>query len=840
MLFEDLLKTVVKKEEPKVMVAHEKLFALALKSSEEKKEYISPQEYIKRNCEIYAQEEHKPAELVHPNSPSLWTEPIAQPIFNYFNRPMQNGPIQYTPYQQQMIGNMNNHINQRGPWRMNYVLSQAGPMNHPDQPNSRKWIDRYSQQMERDLNDPVKIGLPYYGGPIRYTGFGPNFVPADPNSIKTDADLEDQNYFRLKRINEEDIANRDKKSSIRSLNENRPSRSTRLSNEEAEAMKQIRMSKSTPSINPKFLDYNYVSKSGEGYWSLGKAQQDLVTDIDMSHLVNPQERAYIHAAALKGYNTARPLGSDLRQNPLDDSEEDQEYEQAGYEEYMRHRYGFVPTYNGYFGGSGYTDENGLPTRWFDDGKYYRLTKEDYEKGRFAHARLIFEGDDIKEEIKPVKQKKPLVRKVRLIMVDSSGNITDVYASELKRYMNKDELEEYIKSHNAEKDKEDALEAKRKNIPTEKEQYLGDDSFFLARELSRYNEYLANMLLWYRANATDRDYQTLITKCRQQLTLYRNEDPFASIKAGVINAGRKVVIIDPKPTSDEEIERLIADEKKRADKFYDELIQSGMSSYKAKKIAYVELNALAKCTTLKEKIVALRSLRNFKVISDDKDLALKLVDEIKKLMSPLNMENFSTYIVYKEISRLGRSKESFADPLDRFDELYDKWWNIPRRKPETEKDYEKMYRTRMYELESQMLDEFSRNKLPDDYFLNMRNQAFNREVKRLENLCKDKDGNPLPFYQSFANLRQDWLESQLDQAARDENGPTVIMNRIIEHNLPNFRTQFNPMRYDRTGVPVQFQMNPSMVPIFNNPGLYENKQQMFINSMFHKRQLGGVL
>ena len=110
--------------------------------------------------------------LGHPNDPSHWIERPKPKIAYYLQytptnpQPMQqpyyNARQQYymTPEQQMAINNTAFYMRNRGPWSMNYVVNKAGPMTHPSQQRTRKWVDEYAQKMEKDLNDPVKLSQP--------------------------------------------------------------------------------------------------------------------------------------------------------------------------------------------------------------------------------------------------------------------------------------------------------------------------------------------------------------------------------------------------------------------------------------------------------------------------------------------------------------------------------------------------------------------------------------------------------------------------------------------------------------------------------------------------------
>lgn len=796
--------------------------------------------------------------LTHPNDPQKWVEkPIQKPIYylqytHENNNNPNTGITCYNPYysfqQQNAIANTAQYMRSRGPWSMNYVVNKAGPISHPDQQRTRSWINDFSKNMEKDLNDPVKMSMPYCKKKENNVQkiFGDGFVPAREGMIKSDADLEDNNYYRLKNNMEkisESLNTENKK--VHALSDNKDTTShknkrVKKTPEEIEAMRSIRKSKTTPSINPRFLDYNFVGKSGEGYWSLGKAQEQAKAFND-SNLMSPDERAYAKAASLKGYNRACEIGSDLSTNPLDDSEESEEYENAGYEQYMRMKYGYIPTYSGsYFGGYGYTDSYGLPTRWFDDhGKCYIPTSTDYKKGRVLEFSIVDEKDDSKNICDSDKEPDKFEFQLIFSSTDNEGimHIKSIYDFTKNRELNKDELIEEIKAQNARKDFEDALYAKRKNILTEKEQYLSDDSYFVAKEISRYNEHLANVLLWYKENAIERDYKLLLSKCRDQLILYRNEDRFALVKAGVIVAGDKLINVNPKPTNEDEIKDLLKKEEIRANKFEKELISSGINERKAYKTAYKQIIAISKCKSLDEIIETLRSIRNLQVIPKEKDLAMKIVDKIYSMISDMRKDQIANYELFKKI-RIGKyPKSKLADPHDDFDKQYDEWWNSVTNDYTTDNDYSDKYSERMILLNQQRLDWIANNSVSNEYLFNVGMKKYNDFIA---STCRDKDGKELPLFEKMNNvIQKDMEDSVAEYARKGEDIYRLLKPKSVIGNYHNYAlSMLNNPYYINQGLPQS--MHTPLVPIYNNPGDYENKQQTFIKAMFNKHKMGSVL
>lgn len=82
-----------------------------------------------------------------------------------------------------------------------------------------------------------------------------------------------------------------------------------------------------------------------------------------------------------------------------------------------------------------------------------------------------------------------------------------------------------------------------------------DVYNLAQELRRYNSALAEQLLWFQHEAETEEFDAFKDICLKKLREYREKDPLALIKSAPITmSDGNIHMLDPKPASDEELDR----------------------------------------------------------------------------------------------------------------------------------------------------------------------------------------------------------------------------------------------------------------------------------------------
>ena len=769
------------------------------------------------------------SKLVHPNAPSHWVERKENNVPRQIPGATINGKF-YSSLDYAQLYNQTmqarNYLNNRGQWRMNYVLDPAGPLNHPDERKSRAWIPGFCNKMEKALNDPVYMGMPYYQREVPEGANG--FFPANPELFETREDKLDNNYYRLKEQQEHlrDVNKNGLQSSGMGSLAAATAKKTgkKKTQEEIDAKMGIRNSITTPSINPKYLDYNAVTKSGEKYWSLGKMQEQMLRSASdfSTKMMSPAERSRALAATMKGYNKAAntDIGTILENCPTVTSN-------IGTDMYGNTMVGYRPNYI-----SSICDEEGLPTRYFDDnGKSAELTVSDLRKG-FGGSFELVDTEDGKKKLRvinttpdiPMHRVDPGCAKLRCISYHEGENgnrIIDSINIGGEKIIKGEELLKYIDEHNRDEYIKEIIYNDKSRIPTEKEQYFGDDSFFLAKELSRYNEELANALLWYRANAKEEDYKIFIKKCREQLILYRNEDPFCIIKSGVLYS-EKIIITKPKPTTLKELEELTKVEEERVKKFGDNIR------------AKLQLEALKKGTTVEEKVRNLKNVRNLLVIPRDKDLAIGMLEKIFEIVSKPKHEQLNAYHIWKRLAY--NPNRDYSDIMANFDKEFDSWWNIPNAKYSADITYADKYNQRMMQLQQGYFDWLETRRIPNNYRAIIAGQRFWKEFNKYSQGMIRPDMSTLEYIQVVPKVYQNMLDEEVRVQNEQRLRRMKTYNPQAYIKLVNQLGQYHEQKQCEMGM---FD-NPSYTPLYNNPEEYDRRQQLFIEEMFQTRKLGHVL
>lgn len=776
--------------------------------------------------------------FIHPNNPANWIERKQVNIPRPNSGMVMNGQYYPPMNYMQMYNNMmqaKNYIQNRGQWQMNYILEPSGPLNHPDEQKSRAWIPKFTEQMQKELNSPVAMGLPYFQKELtQEEEFARNgFIPARPEMFESREDKLDKNYYRLKE-EQQYFIDKYKNGGVDgmgSISSNHKKDAARRKTPEEIAMRQsIRNSVTTPSINPKYLDYNSVTKSGEKYWSLSKAQEQMKCASDFAtSMMTPAERSRVLAATMKGYNKAinTEIGSILESSPLDDSEESPAYARAGMNQYMN-----------YFnrGYSYMTDSDGLPTRYFDDGGKFmeQLTLTDIKNGFGGKFKVIDTDEGKRIVVTNVSPKIPYDRaepgcgKVYIINYSEDDDNETTVINSIKvgsgKVLEGEELEQFIEKHNKQEYIKEIISGDKNRVPTEKEQYLGDDLYFLVKELSRYNEELADALLWYKANAKIKDYEMFAKKCREQLILYRNEDPFSIIKSGVFCAGDKLIITQSKPTTLKELESVMKVEEERVAKFGDN------------QRARLQLEALKKGTTLKEKVCNLKNVRNLLVIEKSKDVAMTILQNILANVSEKRRQQLDAYHIWKRM--MFNRNMDYSKIMANFDKDFDEWWNIPN--PNTPKDelFIDRYNTRMSQLQQDYFaDREAHHRLPNNYrMLNLGRRFWNEYNKVNQGLIR-----PNMTTAEFFAVLPHYFYNMEEQKALVEGAKLTKYRGYNPQAYINMANQIGRRAYARENpdAPNMYN-NPSYTPIYNNPEEYNRRQQMFVEEMFQTRKLGMLL
>ena len=282
------------------------------------------------------------------------------------------------------------------------------------------------------------------------------------------------------------------------------------------------------------------------------------------------------------------------------------------------------------------------------GKYVRHVPDE-------RPRIIWNPDP--ETVKKIEEGKLWAE--RVYEVDDDGNIvreiTDEDENENEN--NVEDIEEVKLSDF----KQEALKDQRKK--------RNELAFTLAKEIRRYNENLAENLLWAKDVKTDAEFEELKEEAIKQLIQYRNADPMAAAKS-MISAGAKFIASPPitdfslkdlKRMADKSIEyskreteeEVIAQYEKQANIVYDEIEKGGDDETKSDK------------DTAKG-ILKRLSYLNVRLVSDSNWMK---EFEGKMIRNSNEADIRNAYLTYKRIYRRG-----FKGTQEEYDREFDEWWN----------------------------------------------------------------------------------------------------------------------------------------------------------------------
>ena len=353
----------------------------------------------------------------------------------------------------------------------------------------------------------------------------------------------------------------------------------------------------------------------------------------------------------------------------------------------------------------------------------------------------------------------------------------------------------------------------------------DDCYRFARELSRYNQEAALLLLWYHTYA-DRDvYNTLHRAMIKQLIEYRNNDPFAKIKSAV-SVSRDVILIDkPIKVTEEMFDEAMQKEFARINKYFEYEANHGRTSWDVKTEAFKQLNALNGLETLEEKVSAMRKLVNIHVLPIELELFRQYKEATIKSLTGIKMEQWTKYMHYY---RMAKGQYSGLDGIGE----YDYWWNEPTRQ------------------QNAPVKQYTVDDKAYDYYMNL--------------LLVSGPQNREKAQQSINTIDRklcEYTTSQLDKADTFEKYNQALHNidvvRDTVHKL--LKGEYKPYRnynydsraytygsigkvmfpYANPTIPSYANFERAITPMMN-PEAYQNNRQVFLNSIFTKGDRGSLL
>lgn len=756
----------------------------------------------------------KPTPWVHPNSPQAWFSERSNNDdnnFQYANQPGRNlnRPRYFRPCDLPVPAAVQNarfleaqrYINQRGPVYYQYLADPCLP---------QKWVPKFKNKIEQKINDPQKLSKPYWYPEWMQDRWDP------VTGQNVDEAYRENNYYALKqeakdlyKANQEmgtgkiNFGNgssngqhkrpRPKPKSMRSANTNH--KSLREKNEEMKSMV-------PPGIDPRYLAWGGDTGcncmiGGEPAFCLSAAQGIL----QKASAFSQEEKAQAYAAAMKGYNIAKTgfNANDLLERQ-DVNNQAVERQLAPYAQ----PYQLPNPWTNY----GHASGTGLPC-------VTAYTKEEMESGKVP----IFLRKNEKLEVKTlIKDDRPSDRDENGHLRFLVGYIKDgkEFDPEKQRFLTDEESKEKEEKIKELKDQTEKFLIEKDLIT----QSTTDDVYRLAKEIARYNVYLANMLCWLHANASQSGYNQFKGVCLKQLLDYRNADPFALVKSTAWITNKGIVIGLQKPISMSEIDSLVKQEKQRIEKIKEEIRSNPSQSTEILRGIERQLECLDQKHTLKEKLQAIRALRDYHILDSSKELSTELRKAVYNSLNELRKKQFDAYNWWKFVYGFGRKD----DP--EYDKTFDIWWNSPNGSIESIED--KLYQTPANDINAFYI-RFS-----------MKEPEYSQEeLDRIGKANWEKfTGGLFNNIQNLDDMNRavSYLNSQL----RDMD----YAERIREYNK-NYKPTYDHDHYNK--MVEEFVLyrglakpNPDTgrpdLPMINDPATFQKERQLFVNSIFqHKRR-----
>lgn len=462
----------------------------------------------------------------------------------------------------------------------------------------------------------------------------------------------------------------------------------------------------------------------------------------MMHNINDNEymQAYDDYRKQNGLVGSAPLRAPENSSNVDDFQENLKYyKYCLMNKKIYDSQGYNPG-SGYACVSGFTDEEGLPTKWFfDNWLYLTPTQEEIDNGEVVGIKIYRNGKLIcsnnvahKPKPKEKENKEASVYFIRTKTKEDGSKDISIYDATHKHKFSKEEVHDYLnkkaneKSHqfsddykfaaigmsSTPKDFRPELETPEymaqypmddtvvpdfsmytRMYKSAQEQAEEDDVVTLTTELARYNKYVADKYMWFTTMLPTNALKSLKQVCQSQLLRYRDADELCYVKSFVGYAGDKTFVTEAKPTTDKEIEEL------------------------SKKVPY-DVSGLKKCKTLKEKVDYLKAYKDARVIPLEKDEAYKYIRKLMKTLNNTQAYNESAYQIYKNLYRCYKK----GDPLT-FESRFYKWWMKPRTKM-SEKEYRKKYILRMSRLAAEHMDDIAKRAIPYSEYINRKIKEHN--------------------------------------------------------------------------------------------------------------------
>ena len=351
-----------------------------------------------------------------------------------------------------------------------------------------------------------------------------------------------------------------------------------------------------------------------------------------------------------------------------------------------------------------------------------------------------------------------------------------------------------------------------------------DTYTLAKEIARYNQVLADTLLWYQKNADYHEFLEVKRETQEQLMEYRNRDSLSSAKSSVVIAGDKTVVGEPRPLTIKQLEELAEKEivKHETQEDKEQAIIDGYREFNSP--LNRQMKAVFNDDTIAGKLRKLQALTNITVIPYGDDRALALLNQRISQMTPFKLSEKENYLTWKSLKRAVCPKEE----RDSFDEKFDEWWNAPRLKtPEQKRKAWDKYVDRAIQLNNIHFLQLEMSQPSPEQQAKAYEAAVVKSWREFDEGSINPSMSLLDFFNNFSFLKTRMIEIDIKKQSQDMRrlyDPEAYLAEVRRHSaIRNFQ--------DGKGyVPTMDLMNKEE---------YGKKRQLFIDQIFKKANRGTI-
>jgi hypothetical protein len=474
---------------------------------------------------------------------------------------------------------------------------------------------------------------------------------------------------------------------------------------------------------------------------------------------------------------------------------------------------------GYYGavpGMIFPTMNNGPQYFQTNNEWMLPTEEEIRSGEIPLVTVVRGEIDKDEEIAPIR-KKSREEDIKFAIVRTH---TDENGMEYDEFLYGDrEVANEKPNKNSLDYKEAATIAKRSELEI--------DTYALAKELARYNSLLADNLLWYKDNVDNEEFMEIRREAQRELMKYRSDDKLSNIKSTVVIAGDKTMILPPKPTTMQELER-IAMEELSGHKTQKDKEDSIIDRYRnVNSPINTQRRAIMNGNSVKEIITKLQALTDMRINCGDEEIKThEQFSKHDKDLSPIKINERDNYLTWK---RLMKSAKSYInEDITNFDEKFDEWWNKPRvTTPDQKREQFKKYQIQMTELSIEHYNRIQQNAQSPE----QKEQTYvNAVIKSWRDYDKGVITPDMSLYDFLDNANFLLTRNIEVQIERDSNkasrlyDPNAYLAEVRKHSA--IRNMQDGLGF----VPTMDLMDHKV---------YQQKRQDFINQIFKKANRGTI-